>query len=294
MNNSRTKVVMLGSGTPNTDPDRSGPSVAVIVDEMAYIVDCGAGVVRKATKAYHKGITALKSEKLSRVFITHLHSDHTLGLADLILSPWVMERQVPIKAIGPTGLKDMVNHILLAYKEDINERLNGFEEANKEGIKVEVNEIACGVVYKDEYVEVEALPVIHGSFRTSLAYKFYTPDKTIVISGDTYPCEALVEASKDVDILIHESYHTEGLKKRELHWQKYHSSVHTSALELGIIADKAKPKLLVMYHHLFMFDINTYTNDLYDKIEIAKNEMIADVKKNFSGNIAFAEDLDIY
>ena len=86
-------MVLLGTGTPNADPDRSGPAVAVVTGGRAYLVDCGAGVVRRAAAAARKGIPALAAEKLDIVFITHLHSDHTLGLIDLILTPWVLERR---------------------------------------------------------------------------------------------------------------------------------------------------------------------------------------------------------
>ena len=178
-----TKVVVLGTGTPNADPDRSGPCVAVIVGENSYLVDFGPGLVRRAAQAYRQGIDALKVSNLKRAFLTHLHSDHSGGYSDLILSPWVLERNEPLKVFGPKGLNDMTTHILAAYSADINERIFGLEQANKEGIKVEVDEISPGEIYKDEFVTVEAIPVIHGSFE-SYAYKFKTPDKIVVISGD--------------------------------------------------------------------------------------------------------------
>ena len=291
---SKTKVVMLGTGTPNSDPDRSGPCVAVIVGKNSYLVDCGPGVVRRATQAYRTGIEALKSCNLKRAFITHLHSDHTGGLSDLILTPWVLERKEPLRLFGPAGLKHMADCILDAYTADIKERMNGLEQANQEGIRVETEEISPGLIYQDELVKVEAIPVIHGTFDGSFAFKFYTPDKTIVISGDTYPCEALIEAADNCDILVHEAYYTEGVKSRAEHWRKYHTSVHTSALELGQIAKRCRPKLLVLYHQLFMIDINTYTDDLLDKMEQIDGYLINDVKKNFNGTVVSAKDLDVF
>ena len=86
------EVVILGSGTPNPDPDRSGPSVAIIANGRAYLVDCGPGVVRRAEAAALAGVSALETRNLTTVFITHLHSDHTLGLPDLIFTPWVVGR----------------------------------------------------------------------------------------------------------------------------------------------------------------------------------------------------------
>ena len=100
----RTKVVLLGTGTPNADPERWGPAVAIVVDDEAYLVDAGVGIVRRAAAAAAKGILALRASALRRVFITHLHSDHTLGLPDLMLSPWVLERSTPLDVYGPEGI----------------------------------------------------------------------------------------------------------------------------------------------------------------------------------------------
>ena len=98
------KLVVLGTGTPNADPDRSGPALAVIADGQAHLIDAGTGIVRRAAAAERAGETALAPEKLDRVFLTHLHSDHTLGLADLMFTPWVLERETPLMVYGPPGL----------------------------------------------------------------------------------------------------------------------------------------------------------------------------------------------
>src|SRR6185295_18934251 len=107
---SRTQIVLLGTGTPNADPDRSGPATAIIVDETPYSVDFGPGVVRRAAAAYRMGVKALAMPKLTRAFVTHLHSDHTAGYPDLILTPWALERVQPLEVYGPTGLKAMTKH----------------------------------------------------------------------------------------------------------------------------------------------------------------------------------------
>ena len=122
------QVVILGTGTPNADPDRSGPAVAVVVGDQAYLVDAGPGVVRRAAAAAQThGIEALQPERLNRLFITHLHSDHTVGLPDVILSPWVLDRPDPIRVIGPPGTAEMADHILAAWRQDIDMRLYGLE-----------------------------------------------------------------------------------------------------------------------------------------------------------------------
>src|SRR5687768_9078330 len=137
----KTEVVLLGTGTPNADPDRSGPSVAVVVNDTPYLVDFGPGVVRRAAAAHQKGVAGLKVDKLKTAFLTHLHSDHSLGYADLIFSPWTLERTEALRVFGPRGVKAMTDHLLQAYKEDIEIRTRGLEPSNKTGYRVVATEI---------------------------------------------------------------------------------------------------------------------------------------------------------
>lgn len=101
----RTRIVLLGTGPPRPDPDRFGSSIAIVVDDRPYIVDFGSGVVRRAQAAVKLGVEGLEEENLSIAFCTHLHSDHTLGYADLIFTPWIMNREEPLEVYGPKGLK---------------------------------------------------------------------------------------------------------------------------------------------------------------------------------------------
>ena len=102
----KTHVVLLGTGNPAPDPDRSGPATAIVVNGTAYLIDLGPGVVRRASAAFlEEGIQALEPTKLRVVFITHLHSDHTVGYPDLIFTPWTIGRRVPLEVYGPKGLQ---------------------------------------------------------------------------------------------------------------------------------------------------------------------------------------------
>lgn len=285
-----TKIVILGTGTPNPIPERNGPSVAIIVEDKSYLIDFGTGIVRRAEEANRMGISSLEAPNLKIGFLTHLHSDHTIGLPDLIYTPWVLERQEPLKLFGPEGLKDMTHHILEAYKQDIDARMYGLEGANTEGIKVEVQEIEEGLVYQDEKVKVEAFLVEHPPFK-AYGYKFTTPDKVIVISGDTIPSENLIKHAKDCDILIHEVYSHEGVKQRSPKWNRYHTSVHTSSLELGEIAKRANPKKLVLYHQLF-FRVPDKEGNVISEVD-REIEMINEIKQNYKGEVISAKDLDI-
>ena len=231
-----TKLVLLGTGTPNACPNASGPASAVVVGNRAYLVDFGPGVVRQASKAYFNGIDALRPDLLCTAFCTHLHTDHTAGYADLIFTPWVLERETPLKVFGPKGLQHMTDHILEAYATDIDFRIHGFEKANENGYKVDVTEIGNeknpGIIYQDEYVSVEAFPVSHGTL-TCYGYKFVTADRTIVISGDTAPLELVAKKAAGCDILLHEVEYAAGISAREPKWQKYHKEVHTLSTDHG-------------------------------------------------------------
>lgn len=289
-----TQVVVLGTGTPLADPERSGPAVAVVVNGAAYLVDCGPGVVRRAAAAEKNGIPALAAKNLKMVFITHLHSDHTLGYPDLIFTPWVLERAEPLEAYGPPGLKSMTQHIEKAWAEDVRLRLHGLEEANATGYKVNVHEIkidpgadtrarapAPHVVYRDSNVTVSAFPVKHGSWKYAYGYRFDTKDRRIVISGDTAPTDEVVKACDGCDVLLHEVFNPLRQKIVESKQkQAYFKAFHTSPEELGEIARRAHPKLLVLYHQVMG--------------ERPEEELIEQVRAHYSGPFVSAKDLGVY
>jgi ribonuclease BN (tRNA processing enzyme) len=140
-------------------------------------------------------------------------------------------------------------------------------------------EIEPGLIHEDQNVSVEAFPVDHGSW-PAFGFKFHTPDRTIVISGDTAPTECCVEASRGCDVLIHEVYSTAGFERYPLVWQKYHSSVHTSSRELAEMASEARPGLLILYHQLFN--------------GVTEEELLAEVQERYEGKVVSGRDLDVY
>jgi ribonuclease BN (tRNA processing enzyme) len=277
----RSRVVMLGTGTPNADPDRFGPSVAIVVDDASYLVDFGVGVVRRAAAAERAGIKALNVVNLKHAFATHLHSDHTLGLADLILTPWILEREAPLNLYGPRGLREMANHLVAAYADDLHVRTTGGEPKHKHDPRVvNVHEIAPGVIYRDDRVTVTAFAVKHGAWPQAFGYRFQTPDRTIVISGDTGPDSRIEDQCRRCDVLVHEVYSEAGFAKRPAEWQAYHARYHTSTRELGAIASRAQPRLLVLYHQL-----------IWNSTE---DQLLAEVRSAYEGNVVSAHDLDIF
>ena len=210
----RTQVVMLGTGTPYADPDRSGPATAVVVNGTPYLVDCGPGVIRRVAQAHKNGVEGLTPQKIGVLFITHLHSDHTVGYPDVIFTPAVTGRPGGLEVYGPKGLDAMTASILKAWEKDIDIRLHGLEQGNAKAYVVHPHEIRAGVVYKDANVPVIAFPVKHGTWDESWGYRFDTPDKSIVISGDTSPTDEIVKQCHGCDLLIHEVYSVAGLKAR--------------------------------------------------------------------------------
>ena len=182
----RTKVVLLGTGTPVPDPDRSGPATVIAVDDRAYLIDFGPGVVRRAEAAALRGVPSVAPGNLKVAFVTHLHSDHTAGYSDLILTGWTSGRTVPLEVYGPPGLQSMTEHILQAYRVDIETRTNPHGPMRDVGRfpdawKVNAHEIKPGVIYKDEKVTVTAFATKHAM--ESYGYRFDTPDRSLVISG---------------------------------------------------------------------------------------------------------------
>ena len=275
-----TKVILLGTGTPYPDPAASGPATAVVVGKRVFLIDAGPGVMRrlKAANLPINGVEAL--------FITHLHSDHTLGYPDLIFTSWVMGRRTPLEAYGPHGLKRMTAHLIAAYAEDIHIRTYGLERETPNGYRVAVHEIQPGIVYEKDGVRVRAIPVLHGSWKEAYAYRIETPDRSILISGDTRPSETLVSAAQGIDVLIHEVYPAARVAPEKRpggeFWPQYMREFHTSDVELGKLAARIRPKLLILSHIVRLGDA---TDD----------ELLAGIRAGgFTGRVVVGKDLEQY
>ncbi|HEY5544779.1 MAG TPA: MBL fold metallo-hydrolase [Gemmatimonadaceae bacterium] len=272
-------VIPLGTGTPVPNPERSGPATAVVVGRRVFMFDAGAGVMRRIAAA------GLPIDGVTAAFITHLHSDHTLGLPDLILTSWVMGRSTPMRLYGPPGLRRMTDHFLAAWAEDTVVRVKGLERGRPGGYRVDAREITGGVVHDSDGVKITAIRVPHGEWEYAFAYRVDAAGRSIVISGDTRPSEALTQAAVDVDILVHEVYPesriaTENRPGGEL-WPRYLRDVHTSDLELGKLAAVAKPRLLLLTHVLFM--------------GATEDEVLNGIRRGgFSGRVVVARDLARY
>jgi len=275
----RTEVVLLGTGTPYPDPARQGPATAVVVDGRTFMFDAGTGVMRQLNAA------GLPINGVEALFITHLHSDHTLGYPDLILTSWLMRRRTTLQAYGPPGLQQMTDHLLAAWQEDIQVRVEGLERELPDAYQVSVHEIGPGLVYDSAGVRVTAFPVFHGDWAHAFGYRVETPDRVIVIAGDTRPSQTVVEASRGVDVLVHEAYPAERVAPEDRpggeFWPQYMKESHTSAFELGQIAAQARPKLLLITHVVSR--------------EGAEQEILAAIRRGgYEGRVAIGKDLERY
>jgi ribonuclease BN (tRNA processing enzyme) len=263
-----------------------------VVNGSAYLFDAGAGVVRRATAATRKGIGALASVNLKTAFLTHLHSDHTLGLPDLILTPWTMGRQEPLELYGPVGTAAMVDGIQQAWALDIDRRRHDLQPATPNGWRVNVHELpgTAERVFQDANVKVTAIPVQHGVWE-AFGYRIDTADRTIVISGDARPTDALTAACDGCDVLVFEVYTMGSTEKVTEPWRAYRRAYHTSTTEVADIASKSRPKLLVLYHR---------ANPGCDQVGTncgaagSEAEALEEVRRSYQGTVVEAHDLDVF
>lgn len=272
-----TEVVFLGTGTPRPDPTTMGPATAVVVGARTFLFDAGVGVTRRFTGA------RIPLPSIAGVFFTHLHSDHTLGYPDLIFTTWTMGRHAPFQVYGPHGLTAMTDAIYDAWRDDIDVRSNGQEHLPPNGYRVTVHEIAPGVVFDSGGVRITAIPVQHGSWKEAYGYRIDTPDRSIVISGDTRPVPSIEQAARGVDVLIHEvhpqSAETAAESSGRSGRARYLREFHTSDVALGKLAASAQPKMLVLYH--------------FGAHGAADDEVIAAIRaQGYKGRIIVAKDLD--
>ncbi|GGO87415.1 ribonuclease Z [Marinobacterium nitratireducens] len=278
----QTDVVILGTGTPVPDADRSGPAAAVVYNGQAYVFDAGGGMVQRAIEAAQKkGIEALYPTNIKHLFLTHLHSDHVLDYPELAATYW-WRRTEQLSAYGPSGLQAMTDGYYEMLDTDIKLRTAGHQPIKNPTfyqVKVEEHDKG-GWVVTDGDVKIEAFEVEHGEIKPAFGYRITTPDRVVVISGDTAYSEKLVEMAKGADVLVHEVINEAGLSKLSDFWQSYHGSSHTRTSELAKIASEAQPGLLVLTHILH------YSAPI--------ESTLSEVQQGYAGKVVLANDLDIY
>jgi len=268
------QVIVVGSGTPLADPARGGPATAVAMGERVLLFDAGAGVLR--------GLTAAGSDpsRVAHVFVTHLHSDHTVGLDELLFGAWTIGRDRPLVVHGPDGIEPMVAGLQAAFERDVAIRAGGLEGADPRGATARTVVVEPGVVHRERGIRVDAFAVEHGSWEHAYGYRVEGAGRVVVISGDTSPTDAVVDACDGCDVLVHEVYSTAGWRARPEAFRAYHAAFHTSGEQLGRLAARARPRLLVLTHLLF-----------FDQ---PPAQILEEVRGHFDGEVVIAEDGERY
>ena len=258
-NDSTLRVMLLGTRSgPAIDPQRSGIGTLIVAGPERLLFDVGRGV---PTAMSRMGIVPAD---VTKVFLTHLHSDHVIALPELYLFPWASQgRTTPFEVWGPVGTKAMMQNLQKAFAFDIRIRRDVDEKFPASGITALATDIREGIVYQANGVTVTAFLVDHGPVKPAFGYRVDYRERSVVLSGDTRPSENLVKFAKGADLLIHEvgarskqdpiftgppdellpnSRATRGLVKRIL-------DHHTDPLEAGTIFGRVKPKLAVFSHY---------------------------------------------
>jgi len=292
-----TKLVVLGTGMPLPNPYRSGPGYALVVNGYPYLVDAGEGIWRSIARAAlvngDEFTRGLSPEKLKYLFVTHLHEDHTVGIPSLLLNPFKLNIPTSKEIYGPTGIQEMVSHIVEAWKVDIaSEISDGYDPEGGKATGHDIDFEKSGIVYKDDNVTVEAFRTIHGRLEDTFAYRFTTRDRIVAFTGDGGPYhQGIVDAAMNADVLVAEAATEENIayapwggdtvaeKKQEIF------RFHFSPSVLARIANEANVKTIVLSH-----EQNYNSGSEYDALGLV-NEIVA---AGFKGTIYSALDADVY
>jgi len=270
-NVSDIEVTLLGTGTPQPLMERFGPSIVVQAGTETLLFDGGRGCLQRLRQL------KLEYGKINALFLTHLHSDHIVGLPDLWLTGWLItKRAIPLNVFGPIGTTKMVEYLQKAFAYDISIRVED-DKAPQEGSKLSVTEIRQGVVYEKNGVKVIAFAVDHGVIKPAFGYRVEYNGRSVVLSGDTKYSENLIKFAKGADLLVHEvMIAPDTLSKSD---PKYNiTQHHTTPEQAAQIFTEIKPKLAA-YSHIVK---------LYGRTE---DEIMKRTKANYSGPLIMGEDL---
>jgi ribonuclease Z len=267
------KLTLLGTGNPRPVMSRFGPSILVEAGKAKLVFDCGRGATQRLyqLKIPYNDVTGL--------FLTHLHSDHTVGIPDLWLTGWVMGRDTPLPVWGPKGTKAMMKHLQEAYAFDIHIRRDVDTKLPGPGAEVVARDIEQGVVYDSGGVKVTAFLVDHGEIKPAFGYRVDYAGHSVTLSGDTRPSENLIRFAQGTDVLIHEVIDVPAygdLSKSDTSEQtKKIIEHHTTAEQAGTVFLRVKPRLAV-YSHIVPPDAP---------------EVVQHTRNTYSGPLELGEDL---
>jgi ribonuclease BN (tRNA processing enzyme) len=290
---SGVRLITLGTTAgPLPRKDRAQFSNALIVNGTPYLIDAGDGVARRLVQA------GIDFTKIGRVFITHNHGDHTMGIPNLISVQWQYTRREPVIFYGPPGTEETVRAAVAFANVDATIRLSETQVTPIEKI-VEAHNVGTGQIYRDSNITVTTVENTHFQFKEgspaygkfkSYAYRFQAGDKSIVFTGDTGPSQAVTNLAKDADILVSEALSLDEIKARletagqwqdeRKGWYKHMNDEHMTPDDVGKMAAAAGVRMLVMSH----LSASGKDNDDYARFVTAAS-------KFYSGRVVVAKDL---
>jgi ribonuclease Z len=276
------KITLLGTGAPDPSIERFGPSILIEAGGQKLLIDCGRGAGQRLWQL------KIPLGQIDAVFLTHLHSDHVVGLPDLWLTGWIPatygRRVFPFTVFGPGGTKDMMDNLVKAFSWDIRIRSKENNKADS-GVLVHATDIKEGFTWEKNGVKVTPFTVRHAEFIDSaLGYRIDYAGHSVIFSGDTRYSENLVRYAKDADLVIHEvaaanehSMQTSPLINQIL-------GFHSSPEDAGKVFEQIKPRLAV-YSHIVLL-----TSD--PSIPPPSiNELTLRTRKIYKGTLQVGEDL---
>ena len=198
MEDASIRVTLLGTGSPIPSVERFGPSTLVEAGGVTLLFDCGRGVTQRLLQVEKP------FPRVDKLFLTHLHSDHLVGIPDLMLIGWIRGRKAPFQVWGPEGARDMMSHLVDAFRFDVHMRRDVDEMLSPEGIVVVGTDVHEGVVFEEDGVKVTAFDVEHGPVRPALGYRIDYAGRSVALSGDTCFSQSLIQRARGVDLLVHE------------------------------------------------------------------------------------------
>jgi len=276
------KVTLLGTGAPLPSMERFGAATLVEAGGNYFLFDCGRGVTQRLWQQ------KIPPGKVNNLFLTHLHSDHTVGIPDLWLiglMPAVYgNRKKPFEVWGPAGTAEMMQGIKTAYSWDIKTRIAEYPNADS-GTVIDAQNIKEGIVYDKEGIKITAFLVNHSDIIDSaFGYRLDYKGHSVVISGDTRYSENLIKYSKNVDVLIHEVIVVKGELLAKSALARKIVNFHTTPEQAGKVFSLTKPRLAV------------YTHIAIPPIDPALplptiDDIISETRKNYSGRLEVGEDL---
>ena len=271
------RVTLLGTASgPRAFVDRAGISTLVEAGGERFLFDAGRGSMQRLVQA------GFPMNAVTKLFLTHLHSDHVIGVPDLMLSPWsaAPERKVPLEIWGPVGTRDMMRHLEEAFAFDIHMRRDVDESFSPEGIKTLAHDIRPGKVYEKNGVTVTAFLVSHGLVKPSYGYRVDYAGRSVALSGDTSPNDNLIAVCKGVDVLIHEAIDVEVLRRLVPDKSRMDAIVarHTTPEQAASIFSKVSPRLAVFSHSPGTPAIVEQTRRSYaGRVEMGEDLMVIDI-----------------